>query len=878
MSTSRALPAAVLAVLAVFGAAWTARAQTSCEDALGQARKSYDLGLFEDVPAQLEPCLDSKVSRAMAVQVRSLLALAALATDDPAEARREVSAILRLDAAFDPGGPPSFAALVAEVRREEQTAQVASVSKTRESLREAPATVVVITGEEIERRGYHDLEEVFHDLPGFDISRSNGEVYSMLYQRGFRSNTNDRNLLLLDGVEQNDLGTNAVYLSRQYPLSNVDRIEVIYGPASTMYGANAYTGVISILTREPEAIVPEGASFAVRGHVTSGAYDTRAAEATLAGRNRSASLAWTLAARRFRSDEQDLSPYLYWSADLAPLDYRKTMTLTGLRAFAFCNDPNVAPLCAAGGTPLFTVARGSDGLPVVAPTPLATSLARSLDQEGLNHFRPEFSDPTDDWMVYGRLRVSNLTLSIEHWRLSEGTVPAVYGLFRLPGSVWSPQETALSLKYTRPLGPGLTFNASTRYLQTGLRRGDSLSLLFNTYGGSQLSYGDLLLGTKPWIQVLSYGEMSSQLKTELGLVYEPSEKLSAVGGLELRKGSLQSQPDLLSYNLENPQDPRALPYNVPNPEQIEHTDLAVYAQGSYRLRSDLKLVAGGRLDYNQLNNRRASGSGFGALFTPRLAAIYTRGRGVFKAIYSEAFKDPTDFEKFGTLPFVRSYPSNGLRPERVKNFELSAGWQTTEAVATEVALYQADYRDVVAQRVVPGCQPSLIDLCGQLVNVKRFRVRGAQATTRWRLAEGLAAFGNFTYTDPVETAPQDLLVGDIARYRFNAGITAEALSKLTLDLRGSYVASRRTGAGTTVPTNPRSSIPSSFNLKAALTWGFSAQWKLQLAGDNLLDRTIYHPGIITPGFGFAEILPQPGRALYLRLLAASGKSADATKE
>ena len=440
---------------------------------------------------------------------------------------------------------------------------------------------------------------------------------------------------------------------------------------------------------------------------------------------------------------------------------------------------------------------------------------------------------------------------------------------------------ALSLKYTRPLGPGLTFNASTRYLQTGLRRGDSLSLLFNTYGGSQLSFGDLLLGTKPWVQVLSYGEMSSQVKTDLGLVYEPSEKLSAVGGLEVRKGSLESQPDLLSYNLENPQDPRALPFSVPNPEQIEHTDLAVYAQGSYRPRSDLKLVAGGRLDYNQLNNRRArraSGSGFGALFTPRLAAVYTRGRGVLKAIYSEAFKDPTDFEKFGTLPYIRSYPSNGLRPERVKDFELSAGWQATEAVATEIALYQANYRDVVAQRVVPGCQPSLLDLCGQLVNVNRFRVRGLQATARVKLAEGFAAFGNFTYTDPVETAPQDLLVGDIARYHLNAGITAEALSKLTLDLRGSYVAPRRTGAGTTVPTNPRSSIPSSFNLKAALTWGLSARWKLQLAGDNLLGRTIYDPGITTAGFGFADILPQPGRTLYLRLIAASGKSANAYKE
>ncbi len=137
-----------------------------------------------------------------------------------ATARREVSTILRLDSAFEPGPPARFAALVAEVRRAEQTAQVASVSKTKESLREAPATVVVITGEEIERRGYHDLEEVFHDLPGFDISRSNGEVYSTFYQRGFRSNTNDHNLLLLDSVPSSfDLKAAFTYvLSAQWKL------------------------------------------------------------------------------------------------------------------------------------------------------------------------------------------------------------------------------------------------------------------------------------------------------------------------------------------------------------------------------------------------------------------------------------------------------------------------------------------------------------------------------------------------------------------------------------------------------------------------------------------------------------------------------------
>src|SRR6185436_20704138 len=110
----------------------------------------------------------------------------------PEEAREAVAALLRADPGYEPGPPPKFARLVEEIRRAEVTVQTSSVSKTAESLREAPATVVVVTGEEIERRGYLDLEELLYDLPVFDVSRSNGAIYSSFYMRGFRSNLNDR--------------------------------------------------------------------------------------------------------------------------------------------------------------------------------------------------------------------------------------------------------------------------------------------------------------------------------------------------------------------------------------------------------------------------------------------------------------------------------------------------------------------------------------------------------------------------------------------------------------------------------------------------------------------------------------------------------------
>src|SRR3954451_5386984 len=188
--------------------AWAsaASAQTACEDALHDAEKTYELGLFEDVPTKLSPCLGTPTSRALAVQVHSLLARAYLNNDEPEKARKEISTLLRLQSNYEAeaGSSGRVLALVAEVRRAEQTTQVDSVSKTSGSLREEPATVIIIPAADIQRRGYIDLEQLLHDLPGFDVSLLNGENYSIANQRGFNSPENDRLLFLVDGVEQND--------------------------------------------------------------------------------------------------------------------------------------------------------------------------------------------------------------------------------------------------------------------------------------------------------------------------------------------------------------------------------------------------------------------------------------------------------------------------------------------------------------------------------------------------------------------------------------------------------------------------------------------------------------------------------------------------
>ncbi len=126
--------------------------------------------------------------------------------------------------------------------------RITSASKTEEILAESAATVVVITAAEIRDRGCRTLEDVLSVLPGFQFRNIMG-INSYVFQRGI-PNQNNLILLLIDGVQVNELNSGGFYAGAQYNLANVDRIEVVYGPTSVAYGTNAVSGIINIITRE----------------------------------------------------------------------------------------------------------------------------------------------------------------------------------------------------------------------------------------------------------------------------------------------------------------------------------------------------------------------------------------------------------------------------------------------------------------------------------------------------------------------------------------------------------------------------------------------------------------------------------------------------
>ena len=128
--------------------------------------------------------------------------------------------------------------------------KISTVSKSAQSISEIPASVSIITEAQIKENGYFTLEEALSDLPGFQFRNILG-FNSYVFQRGITSQ-NNLILVLIDGVQVNELNSGGFYGGGQYNLNNIERIEVIYGPSSVAYGTNAISGIINLVTKKPD--------------------------------------------------------------------------------------------------------------------------------------------------------------------------------------------------------------------------------------------------------------------------------------------------------------------------------------------------------------------------------------------------------------------------------------------------------------------------------------------------------------------------------------------------------------------------------------------------------------------------------------------------
>lgn len=130
---------------------------------------------------------------------------------------------------------------------------VVTATKTEKMVEEAPGSVTVISKKEIERRNIKTVDDALSELKGVFAKRNKGLMDSTtsVRMRGFAGD--QYTLVLLDGQPLNDGYTGGIEWG-MLPIENIERIEVIRGAASALYGGNAMGGVINIITKTPEKL------------------------------------------------------------------------------------------------------------------------------------------------------------------------------------------------------------------------------------------------------------------------------------------------------------------------------------------------------------------------------------------------------------------------------------------------------------------------------------------------------------------------------------------------------------------------------------------------------------------------------------------------
>jgi outer membrane receptor protein involved in Fe transport len=144
--------------------------------------------------------------------------------------------------------------------------RVTTASRLEEQLTRSTSTMTVITARDIDRAGFRTVYDVLARVPGFFVSSQ--ATWKLVGTRGLIADGNDHVLLLIDGHAQNSILAHGFQQQDQMPtLEKVQRIEIIRGPGSVLWGASAAHAIINIVTRDS---VPGGSNVQVSTGYTHG--------------------------------------------------------------------------------------------------------------------------------------------------------------------------------------------------------------------------------------------------------------------------------------------------------------------------------------------------------------------------------------------------------------------------------------------------------------------------------------------------------------------------------------------------------------------------------------------------------------------------------
>ena len=179
-----------------------------------------------------------------------------------------------------------------------QSGRVITAGRTEQSIIQAPATMTVITSKEIKAMGALSIPEILRYVPGLDVMSITAS-HSEVSIRGLSQVPSNNVLVMIDGRSVYiDYYGGVVWESLPILIDQIDRIEIMRSPGSALYGANAFSGVINILTKTPNQITDQ------QVYVQGGEYSSLNTGLILGGTKGNTGFRFAGGAKRINSFEQ----------------------------------------------------------------------------------------------------------------------------------------------------------------------------------------------------------------------------------------------------------------------------------------------------------------------------------------------------------------------------------------------------------------------------------------------------------------------------------------------------------------------------------------------------------------------------------------------
>ena len=628
---------------------------------------------------------------------------------------------------------------------------VVTATRTPVPLSEVPASVSVVTKEDIAKRNVQSVDSALDLVPGlYDKHAKPLDTTSSVVLRGIPDQK--RNLVLLDGQPMNDAYTGVVNWNGMLP-ENIEKIEVARGPFSSLYGGNAMGGVVNIFTK-----MPEKRDITVQGGLGSDGYRT----------------VYGSYGDKLFNRLSVFASYGYQGSDGYPTSLVvKTPTTPGTGTSVTGAQPTTTPQ----GVPAFLIGDAGDN------NYFRDSGILKLAYDLTDNSKATFSFNRNQY-GYGYDDPNNLLKD------SSGNS------FWSGNAIFNKNRFSVSPSNFLPGEGGVTQNVYNAGYETGLFSNSILKVTcgyidntsnWYTTPGSTAQVTGLGAGTK--------NQTPSQAFTsDLQLTLPIGEKNTLIFGGGYRYDHANTQ----GFNLKNWQDTDSL--GAMNYESGGKDNIySIYGQDEIAILENLKAYLGLRGDWWQtydgmVNQLGAAGTpteypsrgAFDA--SPKASLVYTPfEKTTLRGSVGTAFRPPNVYELYRTWSLSgTTYASNPfLDPEKSFSWDLGVEQRIWDSAVVKASYFSNRLHDLIyLQTITPTLK--------QYENATTAETNGVEVEWDHRLVKWFRYFANFTYThsEILENPLNPLSVGKqiigVPEYMFNLGgeVTYGAASAV---LTGRYV-------------------------------------------------------------------------------------------